>query len=83
MNISQHHDLKSIGPDVALNLDLNIRLRGLILYNIYMNFPVWETTSKTFFMIVRIILNFINALLNQMHGFDQPTISMSSLNINI
>ena len=81
--ISYNSALRSIGPDVALDLYIKMRVRRLLLVGPYMDFPVQEITSNTLFAIVQIILDFSHALLNWMCGFDQLSIVKVILTKNI
>ena len=68
MLISQHHAMRSIGPYVALNLDWNMRVRRLLLFETSRDFPAQERTSETFSVIVWIILDVLPSY-NETWGF--------------
>ena len=52
MIISYHRFMRIIVPDLALNLDQNMRVRRLLFSGPSMDFPMQERTSGAFFTIL-------------------------------
>ena len=52
MLISQNFYMRTIGPGVDLDLDWNMRVISLLIFDPTMKFPVQDRTSESFFAVL-------------------------------